>query len=702
MKLWSVCPVIHKKIPFHAVGGVYLESDETLMKVDLGLCWIMDYESTLYVRTRISHVVNDFRSQDNFVPLHFTNIELCVCNSDIPCQFDKIRYPLPGELFLYLDVVIRNATTGREILHRSFSNGLYICDTDDDETVLPSPWNSIEPPVSCTKVLVQHSDEIMGAPAIYYSNAKRAKKAHQQQHTITLHSVKQHIADVHWRKGGIVNIFFESPTAKDMIDNDTISLSGGWAEKGSHEWLRSDWLVFKIYPAFEIIRKYQWDRLLTDDMEGQIRSYISKEFMHGVKMTLGFNTTTMMLNGNFCMGCAVCQESKNYAALCHLLTKDIMLTMGGCEAITPPPPPPRVVVLDATAALAPPRVTNSVVSEPLSKSVVVVNRSGLLNLGNTCFLNSVLQVFIHCRYFTRLIGLDDEIIDPRGDHRLFILFRQLANDALAAVPKHVIDPRYFVGLIRAYCPTTFGNGGQHDAHEFLTYLLSEHFPFHERVNRRGMFSVGQSSRLTCPQCSKVSDTIEPCTNTSLSLALVGQTLEELIAQHCKVETLSPDDKWRCENCKNVVQASKQMVLSILGPVVIVQLKRFSSNGRKRNDNITFPLRGLKFRQNGDLYDLASVIYHQGALKSGHYTAACQMTDNSWMLFNDSRTTTIQSPPTTGAYVLIYQRRVFEWSSEYHHLMPDGVRSVVRTMLMVMKHLEHKLPDGIWKKIFAYL
>lgn len=64
------------------------------------------------------------------------------------------------------------------------------------------------------------------------------------------------------------------------------------------------------------------------------------------------------------------------------------------------------------------------------------------------------------------------------------------------------------------------------------------------------------------------------------------------------ETLSGDDMWYCNKCKEFVVATKKMEVYKTPEILIVHFKRFSHNrmsmfgSRKINDEIDFPVEGL--------------------------------------------------------------------------------------------------------------
>jgi ubiquitin C-terminal hydrolase len=146
------------------------------------------------------------------------------------------------------------------------------------------------------------------------------------------------------------------------------------------------------------------------------------------------------------------------------------------------------------------------------------------------------------------------------------------------------------------------------------------------------------------------------------------------------ETLNEDNKWTCSLCKQKVRATKQIRLSKLPNVLVVQLKRFewdkltSAGTTKKHDCVDFPcgLERLDVRQflvenmnvGSSKYRLNAVVRHHGkSMHQGHYTAVARhQPRDQWHLFDDG-TTPVQLEPgelhktivNKSAYLLVYQK-----------------------------------------------
>ncbi|KAF1808253.1 UCH-domain-containing protein [Eremomyces bilateralis CBS 781.70] len=150
----------------------------------------------------------------------------------------------------------------------------------------------------------------------------------------------------------------------------------------------------------------------------------------------------------------------------------------------------------------------------------------------------------------------------------------------------------------------------------------------------------------------------------------GITLQDCFADSSKTEILSEENVWYCGCCKDNVRAAKTLNVWTLPDILVVHLKRFSSNRDLRNKLgvlVDFPIDGLDLNDFVELkdegkdytYDLFGVDNHMGHMGGGHYTAfAKNFINNVWYNYNDSSVSTISENQivTSSAYLLFYRRR----------------------------------------------
>ncbi|CAI5443433.1 unnamed protein product [Caenorhabditis angaria] len=161
--------------------------------------------------------------------------------------------------------------------------------------------------------------------------------------------------------------------------------------------------------------------------------------------------------------------------------------LGGAGLAPPPPPPPPNIPRSVSAAVisTKPMAKISPYDDEYEKSCVVNSGfTGLRNIGNTCFMNSILQMLVNnleLREFFLEGHYKSEINadNPLGSQgRLASAFADFMRQMWSGMNK-AIEPARIKEIV-AEKASQFANFAQHDAHEFLSFLLDG---LHEDVNR---------------------------------------------------------------------------------------------------------------------------------------------------------------------------------------------------------------------------
>ncbi|VVC25104.1 Hypothetical protein CINCED_3A014822 [Cinara cedri] len=318
---------------------------------------------------------------------------------------------------------------------------------------------------------------------------------------------------------------------------------------------------------------------------------------------------------------------------------------------------------------------------------------GLLNLGNTCYMNSILQCLSSTEDLVKyFINVYNEFINHESRTKGLVA-RELSN-----VIKNLWTTSDRSFLCHKFKETIgefkdmFKHYDQQDSHEFLTILLDWlHDDLNEPVDNRiilgasketgeedwghwtktnnsiiqQLFYGQQKSTVSCDTCFEKSITFEPFSSLSLPLPSEGNrcTLADCLQLYLNGESICG---WHCPKCKCSRDATKKLDIMRLPPYLIIHLKRFSSTGYKKNSNVEFPKTDLNMSNfiNGIehrnwKYSLYGVSNHSGSLDGGHYTAYClKKLKNKWYKFDDVRVYEVDSSIicSSEAYILFYCRK----------------------------------------------
>ncbi|CDP07897.1 unnamed protein product [Coffea canephora] len=367
-----------------------------------------------------------------------------------------------------------------------------------------------------------------------------------------------------------------------------------------------------------------------------------------------------------------------------------------------------------------------------SESCFPLGLRGLNNLGNTCFMNSVLQALLHAP------PLRNYYLSGRHNREMC---RKRSNDRLCLpCDIDVIFSAVFSGDRTPYSPAQFlyswwqhsenlANYEQQDAHEFFISMLDR---IHEKEGKAShairdygdcqciihrAFSGLVRSDVTCASCGFTSSTYDPCVDISLDLDThtsypinVGKpsklnesagtsTLVGCLDLFTRLEKLGSDQKLYCENCQEKQDALKQLSIKKLPLVLCLHIKRFehfpikrlsrkidrhlqfpfsldmkpylsSSVVRKKFGNRMFAFEGDESDSNTE-FEVFAVVTHSGMLESGHYVTYLRLR-NQWFKCDDAWITKVDEEVVRASqcYLLYYVQKVlYHKSSEDVSCLP---------------------------------
>ena len=322
--------------------------------------------------------------------------------------------------------------------------------------------------------------------------------------------------------------------------------------------------------------------------------------------------------------------------------------------------------------------------------------TGLMNMRNTCYLNSTLQALRHNTEMTAffLENKHEQWVNrkkPEPKVELVRGYADLLKTLWSGSKPAYVRPE---GFLQTMMPSAKAAGfdhflvpEQHDSHEFLVFLLDQlHEGLAEEVNIqitrpppqtpkdkaiqaaleawKGFFGKQYSPltemiygllrvTMTCKSCNKSVDSWETFNCLKMPISKSTATIEEMLTEELKEEEI---EGYACEHCKPTrTVAIRKPTIWRLPRMVCLVAKRFTYDGRKIHTPITFDnYESISFSQffskdspepsHKHKYQCFAIVDHHGTSGGGHYVAQAKSPlSDKWNLFNDETTHSIESP-----------------------------------------------------------
>ena len=266
-------------------------------------------------------------------------------------------------------------------------------------------------------------------------------------------------------------------------------------------------------------------------------------------------------------------------------------------------------------------------TESMRNSMIETQKSGWLNtpyikpigMANPsfyCYMNSCLQMLFGIVELTQYLSHEKyKNFLKKEDSKFWKAMTEIVHGHFRQ--QNVLVPRN----VRKISMNYFDPDQQHDAHEFLRFLLSGmqdevnlplpkkavEFKSHEvawqyyqkyNVSLVDELLAGQLiSTVTCTQCKHVSTTYDPFLD--LSLPVIPEkthNLDDCLAAFQHDEEM--DEGYKCEKCKLSVKAIKGLSIGKCPKYLAISLKRFQTFPKKRKirDTVSYQMSNWKIKE----------------------------------------------------------------------------------------------------------
>ena len=330
--------------------------------------------------------------------------------------------------------------------------------------------------------------------------------------------------------------------------------------------------------------------------------------------------------------------------------------------------------------------------------------SGLANLGNTCFLNSCVQVlshtyelnnFLNGNYKSKLKNTYESVLLIEWDNLRTLMWSENCvispGKFLKTVQKiaHVKDMEIFTGYSQNDLPEfllfivdCFHTGLSRDVNMSITgeiindtdKIAVQCFEMIQKMYTKEyseiwnlFYGIHVSQIISLETGEVLSTSPEPyfMINLSLPINKINPSLKDCFELYVNGEILEGDNAWYNENTKKKQNVQKKIMFWSMPSIMVIDLKRFNRNNQKNQSLVTFQLESfdvsdyiIGYKKENYIYDLYAICNHMGGVLGGHYTSFVKNANGKWYHFNDtnvSEITNLNDLITPKAYCLFYRK-----------------------------------------------
>jgi ubiquitin C-terminal hydrolase len=319
--------------------------------------------------------------------------------------------------------------------------------------------------------------------------------------------------------------------------------------------------------------------------------------------------------------------------------------------------------------------------------------NGLMNTGNTCYINTSVQCLGHCINFLHFV-LSGQY--SRNTGHLLNELRELLKELW--INNNGVVPNRFLKHLREQM-RGLDIMDQNDIQEFLTMFIDKlNYSISKKIEPTNALKVhtyqdtqydklrlkldiawyntnknefsplleyfyGQTVvQIVCGNCEKIHHNYELFSILLLPIKNEEQNILDCIRHYSSTEYLndSGHNDWKCDGCNQQTISMKSMKFWRLPKILGICLKRFTYDLRKNNTLVKIPeeidMKEFLLGPSKSIYKLCSVACHIGSFSNGHYYAICRNPNGIWYKIDDTSINPLGTEFETplNAYMAFYE------------------------------------------------
>lgn len=335
--------------------------------------------------------------------------------------------------------------------------------------------------------------------------------------------------------------------------------------------------------------------------------------------------------------------------------------------------------------------------------------SGLVNLGNTCYMNSAIQCLSHTELLTNYFLSKKFVEDYKAKSKTAVLAKEWYRLLEGLHEENcIVSPKSFhrtIVVISHKMGIDFGFTNQNDVQEFLVFFIDS---LHEALCKEVLITIsgtvinpidkmaynamtkwkehfknnystiiqlfyGQMVTRIIVNNEVRSSNYAPICFFTLSIPTININTNDSNSQisiyHCfdyftSSEKLEGDNRWKDDDGTSF-DAIKKIDIWNFPDILIISIIRFNNFGNKINKLVEFPIDNLDlskycigYNKYKSYFELYGVCNHVGGSNSGHYYSYCKYKDGNWYKFDDSSVSRINKKDivSKNAYCLFYKKK----------------------------------------------